>query len=69
VRTAAAFAALAVRIETTTGWSIKKFVRTARRYRTIEIQAGPHTITAADPAPDDFHEALDKISNAHSRAH
>ena len=37
------FAALAVSywIETTTGWSIKKFVRTARRYRTITIQAGP----------------------------
>ena len=50
------FAALAVSrwIEDTTGWSIKKFVRTARRYRTIEIQAGPHTITAADPLPDDL---------------
>jgi len=24
-------------IETTTGWSIRKFVRTARRYRTITI--------------------------------
>ena len=27
---------------------------TARRYRTIEIQAGAHTITAADPLPDDL---------------
>ncbi|MGF7237784.1 MAG: IS1634 family transposase, partial [Frankia sp.] len=45
------FAALAVSrwIETTTGWSIRKFVTTARRYRTITIQAGDHTITAADP--------------------
>ncbi len=35
------FAALAISrwIEDTTGWSIKKFVRTARRYLTIEIQA------------------------------
>jgi transposase len=42
------FAALAVGrwIEDTTGWSIKKFVRTARRYRTIQIQAGQHTLTA-----------------------
>ena len=34
-------AALAVShwIETTTGWSIRKFVRTARRYRTITMQA------------------------------
>ncbi len=52
------FAALAVSrwIEDTTGWSIKKFVRTTRRYRTIEIQAGAHTITAADPLPNDLHE-------------
>jgi len=37
------FTALAVsrRIKDTTGWSIRKFVRTARRYRTIEIQASP----------------------------
>ena len=39
-------------IETATGWSIRKFVRTTRRYRTITIQAGQHTtITAADPSP------------------
>jgi hypothetical protein len=36
------FAALAVSrwIEAQTGWSIRKLVKTARRYRTIEIQAG-----------------------------
>jgi hypothetical protein len=47
------FAALAVSrwIENRTGWSIKKFVRTARRYRTTEIQAGSHVTTAADPSP------------------
>lgn len=57
------FAALAVSrwIEQTTGWSIRKFVRTARRYRTIQIQAGAHTVTAADPLPDDLHHALDRI--------
>jgi integrase len=38
-------------IEQTTGWSIRKFVRTARRYRTIEIQAGAHTITALTKLP------------------
>ena len=50
------FAALAVSrwIERQTGWSIRKFVKTARRYRTIEIQAGPHTITAADPLPGEL---------------
>ncbi|WP_438672249.1 IS1634 family transposase [Solihabitans fulvus] len=64
------FAALAIShwIEDRTGWSIKKFVRTARRYRTIQIQAGQPTITAADPTPDDLRAALDEIhrrSDAH----
>jgi hypothetical protein len=65
------FAALAVSrwIEARTGWSIRKFVRTARRYRTIEIQAGPRTITAADPVPDDLRQALDAITQATRGAH
>ena len=58
------FAALAVSrwIEARTGWSTRKFVRTARRYRTIQIQAGRQTITAADPLPDDLRQALDAIN-------
>jgi hypothetical protein len=58
------FAALAVSrwIENQTGWSIRKFVKTARRYRTIQIQAGPHTITAADPLPGDLRQAIDHIN-------
>ena len=65
------FAALAVShwIETTTGWGIKKFVRTARRYRAITIQAGPHTITAADPLPADLHDALQTINRTSRLAH
>ena len=65
------FAALAVSrwIEARTGWSIRKFVKTARRYRTIKIQAGRQTITAADPLPGDLREALTKISNASRAAH
>ena len=57
-------AALAVSrwIEHQTSWSIRKFVKTARRYRTIQIQAGNHTITAADPLPDDLRRALHAIS-------
>jgi len=64
------FAALAVSrwIETQTGWSIRKFVRTARRYRTIEIQAGDHTITAADPTPNILRDTLDRIHRS-SGAH
>ena len=34
---------LPLRIEHQTGWSIKKFVRTARRYRTVQIRAGQQT--------------------------
>ena len=45
-------------IEQQTGWSIKKFVRTTRRYRTITIKAGNQTITAADPLPEDLRDAL-----------
>jgi Transposase DDE domain len=58
------FAALALSrwIEATIGWSIRKFVKTARRYRTIDIQAGDHVITAADPLPDDLRQAIDTIN-------
>ena len=64
------FAALAVSrwIENQTGWSIRKFVRTACRYRTVEIQVGGHTITAADPLPSDLSEVLDRI-HRHTNAH
>jgi hypothetical protein len=57
------FAAMAVShwIEHQTGWSIKKFIRSARRYRTVTIQAGNHTLTAAEPPPPDLAEALAKI--------
>ncbi len=57
------FAALAISrwIEDRTDWSIRKFVHTARRYRTVEIQAGKQTITAADPLPDDLTNVLDAI--------
>jgi hypothetical protein len=54
------FAALAVTrfIEDRTGWSIKKLVRTARRYRTIQIRAGQHILTAEDPLAPDLRDAL-----------
>ena len=58
------FAALAVTrsIETTTGWSIKRFVRTARRYRTAQNQVGKHTVTAEDPLPTHLRDALAQIN-------
>ena len=44
-----------------TGWSIRKFVRTGRRYRTIQIQAGNDVPTAADPLTSELHEILNRI--------
>jgi hypothetical protein len=60
---AVVFAALAVthHVETCTGWSIKQFVRTARRYRTVQIRAGSQILTAEDPLPDDLRDVLAQI--------
>ena len=57
------FAALAVthHVETCTDWSIKQFVRTARRYRPVQIRAGTQVLTAQDPLPDDLRDALAHI--------
>jgi len=65
---AVVFAALAIshHIEVRTGWTIKKFVRTLRRYRTVKINTGSHTLTAEDPLPDDVRQALADI---HQGAH
>ena len=64
-------AALAVSrwIEAQPGWSTRKFVRTARRHGVIEIQAGGHRITAADPAAQRPAEGSNKISNASQDGH
>ena len=53
------FAALAVThfIEDRTGWSIKKFVRTARRSRTVRISTGKHELTAENPLPPNLRDA------------
>lgn len=57
------FAALAVTryVEAATGWSIKRFVQTARRYRSVQIRAGQHLLTAEDALPDDLRTALAQI--------
>ncbi len=44
-------------IEDRNDWSIRRLVRTAGRYRVIEIQVGNHTITATDLLPDDLRTA------------
>jgi hypothetical protein len=44
--------------ENRTGRSIKRFVRTARHYRTIQIRDGQHILTFEGPLPPDLHDAL-----------
>jgi hypothetical protein len=58
------FAALAIGrlLEDRTGWSIRKFVTTARRNRTVEIHTGQNLLTAKDPLSDDLHQAPALIS-------
>lgn len=70
-RISVVFAALAVsrRIEARTGWFIRKFVKTTRRCRTIEIQAGPRVITAVGPVPADLRDALHAITSAGQTGH
>ncbi len=60
------FAALAIGrlVEDRTGWSIRKFVHTARRYRTAQIRAGSQLLTAEDPIPDDLRDALTLLTQA-----
>ncbi|CAM4473034.1 hypothetical protein MB901379_01070 [Mycobacterium basiliense] len=48
-------------IEAQTGRTIKKFVRTTGRYRSVKVKAGNQILTAADPLPDDLRDALVKI--------
>ena len=61
------FASLAVarRMEALTGWSLKKFITTTRRYRTVTINTGNHKLTAADPIPNDLQTVLDAIHQGH----
>jgi len=58
------FAALAVSrfVEDRTGWTIKNFIRTARRYRTIQIRVGRQTLDAEAPLPTDLRDALALIN-------
>jgi transposase len=49
-------------IEARTGWSIKRFVCTTRRYRTVKIRVGQQTLTAEDPLPADLRDALSLIN-------
>lgn len=58
------FAALAVvrYIEDRTGWTIKRFVQTARRYRTVTVRIGDHLVPAEEELPTDLQTALALIN-------
>ncbi len=57
------FAGLAVsRWIEQTGWSVRNFVKTAQRYRTVRIRAGDHVISAADPLPGELRQAIEAIN-------
>jgi len=62
-------AALAVSqwLERQTGWSIKKLVRTLRRYRSIAVQTGDHILHAGTPLDDDTRAAVRAVKNATAR--
>jgi len=64
-------AALAVsrRVEDRTGWSIRKFVRAARRYRPSKSGRALTSSPPADPIPRDLQQVLTKIHNANRVAH
>lgn len=58
------FAALAITryIENTTGWTIKKFVQTARRYQRVTLRVGEHLVPAEPDLPADLRTALALIT-------
>ena len=59
-------AALAVShwLERQTGWSIRKLVKTLRRYRSIAVQTGDHILHAGTPLDDDTRAAVRAVKNA-----
>ena len=59
-------AALAVShwLERQTGWSIRKLVKTLRRYRSIAVQTGDHILHAGTPLDDDTRAAVNAVKNA-----
>lgn len=53
------FAALTVsrHLEALTGWSIKRFVQAARRYRTIDVRIAGNTVPAEQRLQGELHDA------------
>jgi hypothetical protein len=65
------FAALAVsrHLQDATGVSVKKLVRTLRLLRTVQINVGGHTITAAPQITGDARNILDQLPPINAPGH
>lgn len=61
--------AVAQRLETITGWSRKKFITTARRYREVTININGQQLTADPELPDDLKAQLRTITDTTDGAH
>ena len=57
-------AAMAVghELETRTGLSLRRLVRTLKRYRTFQLDLGGHTIHAATPLPPDIKDLIQQLA-------
>nr|WP_250506993.1 transposase [Bowdeniella massiliensis] len=56
--------AVAQRLETLTGWSRKKFISTARRYREVTLNINGHQLTAETDLPGDLTTAINAIHSS-----
>ena len=55
-------------LEQRSGLSLKRLVRTLKRYRTFELAIAGQTVHAASPVPAEVHELLAKL-NREGRPH
>lgn len=51
-------------LESASGLSIKRLVRTLRKFRSFQIQVGGKTVHAASPLPEDVQEIIDRIQES-----
>ncbi|ERS57896.1 hypothetical protein HMPREF1257_00230 [Corynebacterium sp. KPL1814] len=56
-------------LEERSGLSLKRLVRTLRRYQTFQVQVAGQTIHAASPVPDDVTELLGRLGSGNQGVH
>lgn len=52
---------VAQRLEVLTGWSRKRFITNARRYREVTMEINGHQLTAETDLPEDLTTAINAI--------